>query len=96
MTDAAPLVLALPSKGRLKAQCEQWLYDCGFKLVSEGGERGYRASIAELPGCEVRLLSAADIAAGLDAGELHLGVTGEDLLRERGEALEARVRLLRA
>lgn len=96
MTDDASLVLALPSKGRLKAQCEEWLYDCGFKLSVEGGERGYRAALEGLPGAEVRLLSAADIASGLDAGELHLGVTGEDLLRERGEALEDRVHLLRA
>lgn len=90
------LVLAIPSKGRLKEQCEAWLADCGFALEAEGGARGYRAALSGLPGAEVRLLSAADIAAGLDAGELHLGVTGEDLLRERGEALEERVALLRA
>ena len=96
MTDAAPLVLALPSKGRLKEQCEAWLSDCGFKLQTEGGERGYRAVLDGLPGAEVRLLSAGDIAAGVDAGELHLGVTGEDLLRERGEGLDACVHLLRA
>ncbi len=96
MTVEAPLVIGLPSKGRLKAQCEEWLFDCGFRLEVEGGERGYRASLDGLPGAEVRLLSAADIAAGLDAGELHLGVTGEDLLRERGPELERRVHLLRA
>ncbi len=90
------LVLALPSKGRLKEQAEGWLADCGFRLVVEGGERGYRATLDGLPGAEVRLLSAADIAASLDAGDVHLGVTGEDLLRERGEALDARVMLLRA
>ena len=90
------LILAIPSKGRLKEQCEAWLADCGFRLEAEGGERGYRAALAGLPGAEVRLLSAGDIAAGLDAGELHLGVTGEDLLRERGEGLDERVSLLRA
>ena len=90
------LVFAIPSKGRLKAQCEAWLLDCGFRLETDGGERGYRAALAGLPGAEVRLLSAADIAAGLHAGELHLGVTGEDLLRERGEELETRVALLGA
>jgi ATP phosphoribosyltransferase len=42
----------------------------------------------------VRLLSAGDIADALGAGEAHLGVTGEDLLRERGD-LESRVLLLR-
>lgn len=92
----APLTLALPSKGRLKEQAEAWLVDCGFKLEIEGGARGYRASLKGLPGAEVRLLSAGDIAAAVDAGEIHLGLTGEDLLRERGEGLDARVMLLRA
>lgn len=89
------LILALPSKGRLKEQTEEWLADAGFRLEIEGGARGYRASLKGLPGAEVRLLSAGDIAQALEAGEVHLGVTGEDLLRERGAGLEARVRLLR-
>jgi ATP phosphoribosyltransferase len=45
---------------------------------------------------QVQLLSASDIAAALDCGEAHLGVTGEDLLRERGEGVDGRVLLLRA
>jgi ATP phosphoribosyltransferase len=49
-----------------------------------------------LPGAQVRLLSAADIAQALDAGEVHLGITGEDLLRETGADLDRRVLLLRA
>ena len=90
------LSIGLPSKGRLKEQTEAWLYDCGFRLIVDGGERGYRASIKGLPGVQVQLLSAGDIAAGLDSGELHLGVTGEDLLRERGDHLDDHVLLLRA
>jgi ATP phosphoribosyltransferase len=78
------LVLALPSKGRLKDQTEAWLASCGLPLESNGGARGYQASLAALDGVEVRLASAADIAASLDAGEVHLGVTGEDLLGETG------------
>jgi len=62
----------------------------------DGGARGYRAELNGLPGVTVQLLSAADIAAALDAGEVHLGVTGEDLLRERGEQVDDRVMLLRA
>lgn len=89
------LLIALPSKGRLKAQTETWLADAGFRLDVEGGARGYRATLGDLPGAEIRLLSAADIAQALEAGEVHLGVTGEDLLRERGAALDAQVRLLR-
>ena len=89
------LVIAVPSKGRLKEQVEDWLADCGLRLEVTGGARGYLASLKGLPGAQVRLLSAADIADALDAGEVHLGVTGEDLLRERGEDLDARVLLLR-
>lgn len=89
------LVIAVPSKGRLKEQVEGWLADSGLKLEVTGGARGYLASLKGLPGAQVRLLSAADIADALDAGEVHLGVTGEDLLRERGEDLDARLLLLR-
>jgi ATP phosphoribosyltransferase len=92
----APLTIGLPSKGRLKEQAEAWLGDCGFNLIVDGGERGYRARLSNLPEAQVQLISAGDIAAALDAGDVHLGVTGEDLLRERGEGLDERVFLLRA
>jgi ATP phosphoribosyltransferase len=90
------MIFAIPSKGRLKEQVEDWLAGCGFRLEMSGGARGYSAELAGLPGVSVRLLSAGDIAAGLDSGELHLGVTGEDLLRERGDDMDSRVMLLRA
>ncbi|MHB8287505.1 MAG: type 2 periplasmic-binding domain-containing protein, partial [Caulobacteraceae bacterium] len=92
----APLILAIPSKGRLKEQVEGWLQDAGFRVESDGGDRGYRATLRGLPGAEVRLLSAGDIASALDAGEVHVGVTGEDLLREKGDDVDSRVMLLRA
>ncbi len=91
-----PLILAIPSKGRLKEQVEEWLYDCGLKLSVAGGARGYMAELKGVAGVQVRLLSAGDIAEALDTGEAHLGVTGEDLLRERGGDLDSRVLLLRA
>ena len=90
----APLVIAIPSKGRLKEQVEEWLADCGLNVSLSGGARGYVADLKGLPGVQVRLLSAGDIADALGAGEAHLGVTGEDLLRERGD-LESRAMLLR-
>jgi ATP phosphoribosyltransferase len=93
---SAPLIVALPSKGRLKEQVEAWLADCGLDLQALGGARGYLAGLKGLPGVQVRLLSAGDIAEALDSGETHLGVTGEDLLRERGPDVDARVLLLRA
>lgn len=90
------LIIAIPSKGRLKDQTEAWLADAGLRLDVAGGARGYSASLRGLPGAQVRLLSAADIAEALDSGEIHFGVTGEDLLRERGDGLETRVQLVRA
>ena len=32
-----PLILALPSKGRLKEQVEAWLADCGLPIRAAGG-----------------------------------------------------------
>jgi ATP phosphoribosyltransferase len=92
---SAPLIIAVPSKGRLKEQVEAWLADCGIPLQVSGGARGYVASLKGLPGAQVRLLSAGDIAEALDSGEVHFGVTGEDLLRERGPEIDRRVMLLR-
>jgi len=96
LMSATTLTFGLFSKGRLKEQAEDWLKDCGLDLVAEGGDRGYVAALKGLPEIRVLLLSAGDIAAGLDTGELHMGVTGEDLLHERGEGVEAHVMKLRA
>jgi len=93
---SAPLILALPSKGRLKQQAEDWLADCGLPLRANGGERGYAAKLDGLEGVEVRLVSASEIAGALFSGEVHLGVTGEDLLRELADDLSGRVALMQA
>jgi ATP phosphoribosyltransferase len=93
---SGPLIVAVPSKGRLKAQVEGWLADCGIPLQVSGGARGYVADITGVANAQVRLLSAGDIAEALSSGEIHLGVTGEDLLRETGADLDARILLLRA
>jgi ATP phosphoribosyltransferase len=90
-----PLILAIPSKGRLKEQVEAWLADCGLSLSVAGGARGYRADLKGVDNIQVRLLSAGDIAEALDLGEVHLGITGEDLLRERGGEFDTRALLLR-
>jgi ATP phosphoribosyltransferase len=95
MSGNEPLLIGLPSKGRLKEQAEAWLGDCGLALDILGGERGYRAAVSGAPGVEAPLLASSEIAAALEAGDLHLGVVGEDLLRERAGALEDRVVLIR-
>jgi ATP phosphoribosyltransferase len=88
------LTFGLPSKGRLKDQLEARFAAAGLTLVRIGA-RGYRGRIEELEGIEVMLLSASEIAAALLAGDVHLGVTGEDLLREAAPEIEGRARLLK-
>jgi ATP phosphoribosyltransferase len=92
----SPLILALPSKGRLKEQAEAWLADCGLPVRALAGERGYAAKLGDLVDVEVRLVSTAEIAEALFSGEVHLGVTGEDLLRELSHDLESRIMLVQA
>ncbi|MBA4226417.1 MAG: ATP phosphoribosyltransferase [Hyphomonas sp.] len=75
------ITIAVPSKGRLKEQTEDWLASIGHTVRQIGGERGYTAEIEGID-AEVRLLSASEIAQGLIDGSLHLGVTGEDLLHD--------------
>jgi ATP phosphoribosyltransferase len=88
------LTLALPSKGRLKEACDAWFAEAGLKLEQTAGARGYRAQFAGLPDVDVMLLSAGEIASSLLEGDVHMGVTGEDLLREAAPELENRMHLV--
>ena len=76
------LVLAVPAKGRLQENAETFFARSGLALVKPRGARDYRGAVAGLDGIEVAYLSAAEITAQLAAGSVHLGVTGEDLVRE--------------
>jgi ATP phosphoribosyltransferase len=91
----ASLTLAIPSKGRLKDDCHAYFADAGAVLKQAAGGRGYRATLGGFPDIEVLLLSAGEIAASLIAGDVHLGITGEDLLREAAPELTSRIHLVR-
>jgi ATP phosphoribosyltransferase len=79
---SAPLILAVPSKGRLQQNAEAFFARSGLELVKQRGARDYRGAIAGFGGVEIAYLSAAEITAQLAQGAVHLGVTGEDLVRE--------------
>ena len=79
---SAPLILAVPSKGRLQQNGESFFARSGLELVKPRGPRDYRGAIAGFDGVEVAYLSAAEITTQLALGAVHLGVTGEDLVRE--------------
>ena len=92
---SAPLIIAVPSKGRLQENTEAFFGRAGLQLVKPRGARDYRGAIADLPGVEVAYLSAGEIADALAQGAVHLGITGEDLLREEAPELEGRMQLLK-
>ena len=79
---SAPLLLAIPSKGRLQQNAETFFARSGLELIKPRGARDYRGAIAGFDGVEIAYLSAAEITAQLAQGAVHLGVTGEDLVRE--------------
>jgi ATP phosphoribosyltransferase len=91
---SAPLVLAVPAKGRLQENAEAFFARSGLALVKPRGARDYRGAIAGLDGVEVAYLSAGEITAQLAAGAVHLGVTGEDLVREMIPDADKRVVLI--
>jgi ATP phosphoribosyltransferase len=91
---SAPLVLAVPAKGRLQENAEAFFARSGLSLVKPRGARDYRGTVAGLDSVEVAYLSASEITAQLAAGAVHLGVTGEDLVREMIPDADTRVVLI--
>ena len=91
---SAPLVIAVPAKGRLQENTEAFFARAGLALIKPRGARDYRGAVTDLPGVEVAYLSAAEIAGALAQGAIHLGVTGEDLIREMIPEIDKRVVLI--
>ena len=79
----SPLTLAIPSKGRLKEATSGLLLKAGFNIERLGADRGYRGRLNGSDGVEIAFLSASEIAQNLRDGKVDMGVTGEDLLREK-------------
>jgi ATP phosphoribosyltransferase len=88
------LVLAVPAKGRLQENAEVFFARAGLELVKPRGARDYRGAVKRLDGVEVAFLSASEITEQLAAGAVHLGITGEDLVREMIPAADDKVVLL--
>ncbi len=86
------LVFAVPSKGRLMDQASEAFARAGLKLQKTGNDRGYRGELAGMDAVEVAFVSSSEIAWYLKTGRAHVGITGEDLIREQmsdaGERVE--------
>jgi ATP phosphoribosyltransferase len=89
-----PFVIAVPSKGRLQENTDAFFANAGLNMAKSGGARDYRGTIAGFDDIEVAYLSASEIASQLARGTVHLGVTGEDLVRESIVNADSKVRLI--
>lgn len=89
------LIFAVPSKGRLMEATVEVLADAGMSVRKTGSERGYRGEIVDMEDVEIAFISASEIANALRTGRVHLGVTGEDLVREEISDAEGRVKFLK-
>jgi len=78
-----PLVVAVPSKGRLQETALEFFRQAGCAIRQAGSDRGYVGRMPGVDNVEVAFLSASEIAGALGSGRAHLGITGEDLIRER-------------
>ncbi|MBT9386927.1 ATP phosphoribosyltransferase [Pseudooceanicola sp. CBS1P-1] len=75
--------LGVPSKGRLMEKTFDWFGQRGVTLSRSGSDREYSGKVEGIEGVELVLLSAGEIPRELNAGRIHLGVTGTDLVREK-------------
>lgn len=91
---STPLIFAVPSKGRLMEQTAAALGRAGLEIVKSGSDRGYRGALKGISGVEVAFVSASEIALLLKMGRAHLGITGEDLIREHISDADAMVELV--
>ncbi len=76
------LIIGIPSKGRLKEKTLEVFDRAGLAITLSDDPRNYRGQVEALADVEIALLSASEIARELSLGHIHLGVTGEDLVRE--------------
>ncbi len=87
------LILALPSKGRLMEDSEALLARAGLP-VEKRDARGYRGRVLGADDVEVVFLSAGEIARELAEGNVHIGITGADLVHETVADWGAKIALL--
>ncbi len=88
------VIVGVPSKGRLMEDTLELFRNAGLPIEKTGDERGYRGAMEGMPAAAVEFLSAGEIARHLQSGRIHLGVTGEDLIREQIPDADERVSCL--
>ncbi|MBC7148641.1 MAG: ATP phosphoribosyltransferase [Rhizobium sp.] len=87
------ITIGLPSKGRMKDDCQAIFERAGMKIVAVGNDRSYRGRVEGVDDIEIAFLSASEIAREIGAGTVDFGVTGEDLIREGLAEADKRVEI---
>ena len=83
MISGTKLKIAFPSKGRLRKDLEKLLRFKKIEFVEEGNERNYMAKLANQNDILIYFMGAKEIVTQLDEGNIHLGITGDDLVQEK-------------
>lgn len=89
------LTFVVPSKGRLQDATFGFLEACDLGISRDQGSREYASRIRNVPNVDVILAQADEVPDRLDQGSVHLGITGEDLLRENGTQAAANYMVLK-
>ena len=88
------LIIAVPSKGRLQENTNGFFERAGLPVLQPGGERNYRGHLGGIEGVEIAFLSASEITKEIAAGNVHMGVTGLDLVHENIADWQKKVHLV--
>lgn len=80
------LLLGLPAKGRIGADTRQFLKDAGIPILGQE-QRSYFGLLLlkDCPEVRIAFLSATEIVLALERGDLHVGISGKDLIHENIE-----------
>jgi ATP phosphoribosyltransferase len=83
MISETTLKIAFPSKGRLRKDLEKLLRFKKIEFVEDDNERNYIAKLANQNDILIYFMGAKEIVTQLDEGNIHLGITGDDLVQEK-------------
>jgi ATP phosphoribosyltransferase len=89
------LIIAVPSKGRLEERAHRFFEASGLPIKRGESARIYAGRLPGVPGAEILYVATGEIPDLLDSGVAHLGITGEDLLRERLATVDRSVVILK-
>lgn len=87
MREEGILRIALQKSGRLSEKSLELLKACGISLSSQGGSRRLKARAVNFP-LEVLFLRDDDIPQYVSEGVADVGILGENVVKEKGYALQ--------